>query len=273
MVYKPQKRQEEMLNWCLEKVNSVPYPVTLRWLFYQAVQEQGLVKEDYAMFKGLTIRARKNTWNGWTPSTLIDDTRDVYVHGVGFDSPSEWFNKLKEEKCTLDKYRALDNIVIVAFEAEAMKSQFTYYTTPYYVSMVPFKGDPSLYLKMKFAQQLDTFHRWYGKPLVVLYFGDLDPKGEQIPDSAIRDIRAWSNVDFEFKRIGLFLEHVRQWHLPENPNNPGHYQWEALNDVQAGQLIVNALDEYIDLQSIKDVEENEQRATLRMCKLLTDVEL
>jgi hypothetical protein len=266
--YQPVKRVAEILNWCLQKIQGVPYKVTLRWIFYRAVQEMGLAKTDYAAFKKWTSRARKNFWNGWAPDTLVDDTREIYLRGGGYLTPEEWFQSFKDYKCVLDKRLSQPQIVMVWFEAEAMRSQFDYYAGPYHVSLAPFKGDYSIEKKWKLAKLMEALVSRYLKPVKVLYFGDLDPKGLQIPESALKDIHAWCAVPFEFRRVGLTLEHVKRWKLPDNPERPGQYQWEALSDQAAKELIQEALNREVDLEALKRVEALESEATKKWRKML-----
>lgn len=270
--YNPQLKVSKMLNWCLEKVKSVPYNVTMRWVFYQAVQEKGLTKSDYGNFKKWTSRARKSFWGGWKPNTLVDDTREISFRGGGYDSANEWIEAFKDKECLLDKRWTQNKIIIVCFEAQAMKSQFEHYTEDYYVSLVPFKGDASIEYKWRIAKAIEDFSRIYEKPIKILYFGDLDPKGEEIPENALRDIRAWSSVPFEYERIGLNEEHVEKWNLPENPDK-FEYQWEALNDQAAKELIQGAIMKEIDLGALGDVIEQEAKATARWVEILDNLDL
>lgn len=260
MKYHPHPRTAKVLDWSLQKIQEVPYRVTLRWVFYRCVQELGLTKKDYEVFKKWTSRARKRFWNGWSPETLVDDTRQIHRRGGGYDSSKDWRASFKDAQCVLDKRSSQPQIPIVCFEAEAMFSQFEYYTSPYFVSMVPFKGDYTIQPKWMLAKMIESFRRCYDKPVMVLYFGDLDPKGQEIPENAMKDVRKWCEVPFKFQRVGLNLEHVKRWDLPENLDRPKQYQWEALPDVAAAKLIKDSL-RIVDLNAIRKRELEEEEAT------------
>lgn len=131
------------------------------------------------------------------------------------------------------------------FEAEAMHGQFEYYTKDFRVSLVPFRGDCSIPIKWELAKKLEQISQKYGKPIKILYFGDYDKKGLQIFSSALKDIRKWCKVAFDVERVGLTLEQAQTLNIPDNPNSPGFYQWEALNDAQAGKLILDAVRKYL----------------------------
>jgi hypothetical protein len=257
MTYEPTPRVAEIMAWCLQKIKSVPYRVTLRWIFYQAYQFFGLTKDDYHNFKSWTSRVRKNFWNGWSPDTLVDDQREILYRGGGYSGIKEWIEALKEEHCILDKRRNQKKIIIICFEAAAMQSQFEHYTEGYYVSLIPFRGDTSIEHKWRIAKWIEKLHGSYNKPIKILYFGDLDKKGLEIPENALNDIRKWCSVPFEFEYIGLKQEHVERWNLPENPEKHG-YQWEALDDDAARELIQTAIQKEIDLEAIREIEEEEK---------------
>lgn len=260
-----------MLNWCLEKIKELPYSVTIRYIFYRATQERGLKKEDYNNFKKWTSRARHNFWNGWRPDTLVDETREIAIRGGGYNTPKEWFDSFKDRECIIDKRPKQNKIIIICFEAEAMKKQFNYYTSGYYVSTVPFKGDHTIEPKWRLAKWIEQLSETYNKPVKILYFGDLDDKGRKIPESAFRDIRTWCSVPFEYERIGLNPEHVEKWSIPENPEKPG-YQWEALEDHAAGELIQTALNNNINLEAIKQDESIEGIATKKWREIIGKLE-
>ena len=64
---------------------------------------------------------------------------------------------------------------------------------------------------------------------------------------------------------------MEKWKIPENPEKPGEYQWEALDDDAARKIILSALDEYIDLDSIRKVEELEENTTKKCVEILEDL--
>lgn len=275
MTYQPTPKVAEIMTWCLEKVKSVPYRVTLRWLFYQAYQESrdhrrhwGLhTKQGYSAFKSWASRVRKNFWNGWTPETLVDDTRELEMHGGGHATPESWIESFRNETCMIDKRQYQKQIVLLCFEADAMRRQFEHYTKDYHVSLAPFRGDASIDYKWKIAKWIEELKKAYGKPVKVLYFGDLDPKGAEIPENAMRDIRAWCKFEFAYEIVGLKQEHVARWNLPENPDKHG-YQWEALSDNAARELIQTALNANVDLDAIKKAEDIEHRATVKWQEII-----
>jgi hypothetical protein len=205
---------------------------------------------------------------------------------------------MKEKEPVYEIYSKQDNIVMLWFEAQAMQRQFEYYASPYRVSYAAFKGDPSINFKWNIADYLATLYKRYRKPIVILYFGDYEAdkgsgsraKGLTIPINAFNDIAGWllgilerdeivSRKDWEgdpdsvirMERIGLNPEHIDEWNLPENPERPGEYQWEALNDEQAGTLITEAIETDWSAEAVRKNAENEETDTLRWQKMFDTI--
>jgi len=238
----------------LELVESVPYKVSLRWAFYALLQEGFYSKKsDYLAWKALCARYRKQQKRGWHPTALADDTRARIYRTGGHRSVESCLDNLVGAvvdgvSFDLDHFFEQRNYVELWFEAKAMAGQFKHYTDD--IDLVPFGGDPSIPFKWEIAQSLSRDERHYRKPIVVLYFGDYDPKGLEILGSAVADIAAWSHADFEVIRCGLTLEQIERFGVPENPGKPGEYQWEALSDEAAKKIILGSLAEHIDLDLI-----------------------
>jgi len=232
--WQPHEDTQAILDFAMTKIKSVPYNVSVRWVFYQCVQAGLIEKKDITSFTMLLSKARKHFYNGWHPSLLADSVRECDFKGeqyAGFGYENDSINEQ-------------DYYVQLWFEAEAMHGQFEHYTKDYRVSLIPFRGECSIPIKWQIAKKLENMHKKYQLPIKILYFGDCDQKGLEIFENALRDIKVWCHVEFAIERIGLTDQQAKTFNLPENPNKPGTYQWEALNNEQAGNLILEALTKY-----------------------------
>jgi hypothetical protein len=228
--WKPSPKNSKILDIAMKHIKSVPYKVSVRWLFYRLLQD-GIYKKktDYHNKYGdLISRARHTFYNGWRPDTLADESRNMIWRGIGSFNENQAIDNIR---CNLDKFLNQDYFVMLLYEANAMTGQFEEYTS--YIPLVPFGGDPSIPYKWDTAMAVNNAYKLYGLPVVLLYFGDCDDKGEQIQETAINDVRKWCPVDFEVIRCGLTLKQALKYKLPKNPDRPNEYQWEALTDVQA----------------------------------------
>ena len=263
--YRPRKRQREILDRALGYVGSVQYQVTARWLFYRLLQD-GIYagKGDYnGKFLPMLSKARKRFYNGWRPDTLADDTREAVIRGDGFDSEGDWLSAVGRARCNLDKWAGQPCYVELWFEAKAMRGQFEYYTD--HVTLVAFGGDPSIPYKWDVAKRLEERAETC-EQIVILYFGDLDPKGLTIPKSAAADIQDWCAAPFEFIRCALNLGDEVRYGIPENPDKPGQYQWEALSDEVAGKLITESVGKFVSPGYFSEIEGRERAITARFKK-------
>jgi hypothetical protein len=260
--YQPNARNRAILARAWEHVQAVPYQVTARWLFYRLLQEGYYhKKQDYKnRFLKLLSAARHNRYEGWRPYTLADDQREAVIRGNGFLTAESWGQAIAENlACNLARWDGQKQYLEIWFEAGAMLAQFRHYTES--ITLRPFFGMPSIPYKWDIAKALEAAHEKHGLPLAVLYFGDLDPAGETIPETSIADIRKWCGVAFEWVRCGLNPGHERQHNIPENPDKPGTYQWEALEDKAARELITGAVGQYVDHGVMAQIEEREAIAT------------
>ena len=66
-----------------------------------------------------------------------------------------------------------------------------------------FRGHDSIEHKARLQGAIDDAAMRYGKPVVVLYFGDDDAEGWKITQVVERDIRSWTDTPFEWVRVGL----------------------------------------------------------------------
>jgi len=267
-LWHPQGKSKLILDRAWVHVSSVAYRVSLRWLFYRLLQD-GLYrsKDDYmSKMKSLFSVARKNFYGDWSPSALADETRSPIIQGDGYADEQEWLQKLANGLFVdFDKWATQPVYMEVWFEARAMVEQFRQYAPG--ITLVPFGGDFTINPKWETARRLSAMAEKYGTPVRVFYFGDYDPKGLQILDSALKDIKAWCDVYFEIERVGLTLDQAVSMGVPENFEKPGDYQWEALTDAQAASLIRPVTD-LVDRQAWEDVERREEEAAVAVRELL-----
>ncbi len=286
MSYEPREENKLILTNAMKWVNSVDYMVSIRWVFYRLLQDSTYTeKAGYKHLVSLLSKARKEFYEEWRPWTLADDTRapilvqragyyGLYLRGNGFESPHSWLETLKQEiTCPLDRWKAQPIYAEIYFEAGAMQGQFLYYANEN-IPLLAFHGDISIPEKWRTAERLAKAWEKYRRPIHIYYFGDFDPKGLTIPKSAWADIRLWAYSiitnkegeagakrflnNFIFHRVGINQEQIKGMDIPENPERPNTFQWEALTDEQAKGLIAVA-NEQLDFESFDDIKKREQK--------------
>ncbi len=248
-----------MLDRAWAIMQSVPYAVGARWLFYRVLQEGFYSsKSDYKdKFIKATSAARHAGYKEWRPDSLADETREAIIRGGGHASVAEWLAAVQAGLfCDLDRWETQPYYVELWYEARAMTQQFEYYTE--HIVLRPLGGQPSIDYKYKIAKALEGYA---DKEIIILYFGDLDTAGELISEVVERDVRKWCDADFEFIRCGLTLAQARRYNVPENPEKPGEYQWEALPDEGARAIITAATLPYLRHDAFAKIATQENAAT------------
>lgn len=258
--YHPRIAQQNILNSAMAHINSVPYKVTLRWLFYRLYQD-GLyhTKKEYKDFIGLQAKARKSFYDGWLPDTLADDTREVIIQGDGWQNDVDWLKAVAVAEYKETVWLNQESYVEVWFEAAAMAAQFKYYIKD--IPLFTFHGDCSIAPKWEAAKRLEQAYEDYHLPITIIYFGDDDKKGKTIPYSAIKDIHNWCSAPFEFVRGGLNTGDGKRLNLPESIDKEGEYQWEALSDTQASEMILPVVNTYFSIDAADETHTSEQLTT------------
>ena len=279
--YKPQKKSKAILDRAMIHISSVDYAVSLRWVFYRLLQD-GLYenKKDYKRWETLSSRARHSFYEEWNPLTLSDETRDMINVSIGGNIPSPDIDGLIAHglDAALDEREALqyeinnyeydlsydvdsnyfqDYLVFIMFEARAMTAQFKKYAGQF--DLIPCAGQPSIPFKYEVAQYISDMAERYDLPAVVLFFSDYDKAGLTIFKTVKEDVSKWAKCNIEFIRGGLTLNQARIYAMPENPDHPKSYQWEALTDEQAKTIIDDSLKPYYNSGAIEEAREAERR--------------
>jgi hypothetical protein len=130
----------------------------------------------------------------------------------------------------------------VFIEKKALQGVFEPICRKYDVGLGACKGYPSLTFlndtAKRFIEQEEN-----GKIPVILYFGDYDPSGEDIPRSIEENIRQLGCSSIRLIRFALMKDQVLEWELPPAPTKKGDSRtanWDGL-----GQVELDAVDPYI----------------------------
>jgi hypothetical protein len=250
---------EALATRALEHIQSVDYKVSLRWVFYRLLQD-GFYKEksDYNRFMQLTSKWRHKELFGWRPDTLADETCEIIIRGVEVATPFEEIPDSIIQNLplwTLDShFKYQDYYIEVWFEARAMLEQFQKYAP--HVTLYPFGGWATIDPKYQTAKRLEKMYVRFKKPIVILYFGDCDNTGKKIPKASITGVKGlekWCKAPFTVKRCGLNVAQAKKYKIPERIDEPGEFQWEALEDEQAGKIITSSVNQYLKQEPIERV--------------------
>ena len=139
------------------------------------------------------------------------------------------------------------------------------------VALAPCKGYPSLTFLNEAKYRFERVKE-EGKTPIILYFGDYDPSGEDIPRSIEENFTRFG-CPVEVKRVALMEDQVIAWNLPPAPAKVGDSRtanWGGLGQVELDAveprklqgLVRTAVNEYLDpdlYEELLEQQDDEKR--------------
>jgi len=183
-------------------VESYDTPVTLRQLFYRLVSNQVLrnTRSDYNQLSTHTAEARRD---GMFPD-LIDNMRWIH-RAESWDGPRDALRALVVQY-RRDRTEGQEHTVYIGVEKAGMVPQLNLWFSDRGLPILPLGG----YSSQTFTADVAKDIQRQGRPSVLLYAGDFDPSGEDIPRDFAERVKCFDVVE----RIALTPEQVDEYELP-----------------------------------------------------------
>lgn len=141
----------------------------------------------------------------------------------------------------------------VFIEKKALQGVFGQTCEDWDVSLGACKGYPSLtFLNDAHLRFIDAFNKGFSP--IILYFGDYDPSGEDIPRSIGANLHKLG-IEVEVRRIALMESDVIERGLPPAPIKDGDSRsakWDGLGQVELDAVEPNELQNMCD-QALRDI--------------------
>lgn len=155
----------------------------------------------------------------------------------------------------------------VLIEKKALVGTFERVCSRHRVALGACKGYPSLTFLNDLADRMIEA-RDEGKEPIILYFGDYDPSGEDIPRSIQENLENDFGVLVEVRRVALMEEQVKAWKLPPAPtkitdsrtanwDGLGQVELDAVDPEKIEQLVEDAIDAIFDADVYDELRERE----------------
>jgi hypothetical protein len=258
--------------------------LTLRALHYQLVG-RGMTN-DIQHYKRVVSAMIDARWDGQIAFEKFSDLDREMVGDTNFEKTTvddKVTQGIQQVDAWMRAYRKnrWENQPIypeIFIEKKALQGVFQNTCYSWDVALGACKGYPSLTFLYESANRFRTAMD-AGKQCVILYFGDYDPSGEDIPRSIQENLTKFS-VDVDVRRIALMEHQVKQWNLPPAPakdtdtrtaawDGIGQVELDAVRPEQLMTLLENALrgvfDEHLhdELLNLETTERVEYRRQLR----------
>lgn len=159
----------------------------------------------------------------------------------------------------------------VFIEKKALQGVFGSVCEDNHVALGACKGYPSLtFLNDATKRFIEAEQK--GKIPVILYFGDYDPSGEDIPRSVEENIKKLGCESIQVVRFALMEHQVKEWNLPPAPvkegdsrtkgwNGLGQVELDAIEPRKLQRLCREAINSFFDhdlFQELKEIEKTER---------------
>ncbi len=167
-----------------------------------------------------------------------------------------------------NRWENQDTVPEVWIEKKALQGVFQRPCEKLDVALAPCKGYPSLTFLNEATKRFYDM-KDEGKTPIILYFGDYDPSGEDIPRS-VEETLERMGCPVEVKRIALMQHQVEAWKLPPAPAKLGDSRtanWGGLGQVELDavepkklmKLVEDAINVYLDDDKYNDLKAQESR--------------
>ena len=198
------------------------HPQSVRHVFYRMTDprlDEPVEKSDRG-YRHVQSRCVKLRRAGLIPYNWIADlSRQGYFTNT-FDDAGDFIRQMGG-LYRADLWRDADVKCEVWAESRSIASVMLTDCKELAVDLYPCGGFSSLSFVHAAAQSHNARHD--SKPLVVIYVGDFDPAGVLIDVALKRELREHlrSDIDLDFRRIGINEEQVEVYDLPTKPRKDG----------------------------------------------------
>ena len=254
------------------------WPLTVRQVYYQCVARLYVPNNhgQYQKLSKMLTRLRRENLIGWdaiedrTRRTVdkrgIDDMR-TFVQ----DQMEEFLNWRYYHRCRVQNQEVY---LEVASEKDALASILEGVVWPYCCRLNIVRGQVSATMVERMAERFCKA-KDRGQTPVLLYFGDLDPSGVQIPLSLQKNLIEHHRVEVHVDRCALNPRQIKQYSLPESfdaakKSDPNYERWigkygntpptelDALHPETLTTVAKAGIENWLDMEDFKDQMEIEE---------------
>jgi hypothetical protein len=208
--------------------------LTLRQLYYQFVA-RGLTANGQKVYKRIGAAMTSARLAGDFDVELIEDRgRSISDGGYGWSVldveeglhiAAETVQDIPDEHIFAARWEGQRRFVSVWVEKKALSGVFQRPCLDLGVSLFPCAGYPSVSALYAFLQAVRSAKRAHAglEEVVVLYFGDHDPDGWEIPRSAARNLATLNDtygvvdLPIRFERVALNMDQIEAFDPPPFP--------------------------------------------------------
>lgn len=282
-------RDEFTKKWITEHAQDVltQYTggITLRQLYYRLVSIG--MTNDIQHYKRVVNAMTDARWDGIVDmESFIDRERSMFgetaANEKDVDSEIEHGKeniKAWMEFYHLERWSNQDNYVEVWIEKKALQGVFEGPCSRRSVGLAPCKGYPSITFLHDASKRFEIAQR-NGKEIHILYFGDHDASGDDIPRSLEENLGRMGAI-LHVQRIALTEEQIRDMSLPGVPPKQSDSRtrnWDGTSAVELDavepntleKMCLDAIDSLFDSDKYEELKARERLERTQYQKELKD---
>lgn len=254
-----------------------PGVLTIRALHYQLV---GLgMTNSMKHYKRVVAAMGVARWDGLIGFNVFSDRDRAMVSDTKWE-PTDLEQSIDEAKRQIglwmknyykNRWENQDYYPEVFIEKKALEGVFYKPCLRHRVALGACKGYPSLTFLYETANRMIEAAE-SGKQPIILYFGDYDPSGEDIPRAIEENLSRLGATNVEIRRIALMHEQVEAWNLPHAPaketdsrtanwDGVGQVELDAVKPEKLEELLSDAIDGIFDYDRYEELNEQENEET------------
>ncbi len=247
--------------------------ITVRQLYYRLVAAHGMTN-DVSHYKKVVNAMIDARWKEIVEfEAFIDRERSMY--GETEAEPVDLSDKIERgkeqvkawmEAYHLNRWENQPEYIEVWIEKKALQGVFESPCMRFAVGLAPCKGYPSLTFvndaNKRFTEAIER-----NQTPIILYFGDYDPSGEDIP-RAVADNLSRMGCDVEVERVALNQHQITEMNLPSVPakltdtrtknwNGAGVVELDAVEPNILTEMVASAIRQHFDSSLHAELKERE----------------
>jgi len=214
-----QKRTLDLLAEVKLIIREYDSRLTVRQLYYQLVTRQ-FIENNINEYKRLDAHLARFRKNRDLPLDTFDDRIRKPIGESSWENLNDFFetvkNAYRKNKRTNQK-----KYVEVWIEKDALSGIFEPITNYYNCLLLVGRGYQSISSLSEAAKRFSINNGYSSeekKETVILYFGDYDATGIDIPRSAEQNLNKYFGIYPTFEKIGLLKENIEKYKLPSVPS-------------------------------------------------------
>jgi hypothetical protein len=254
------------------------HPMTVRQAYYQLVAAQVIPnsRTSYQRVSTLLVELRKS---GAVPWEYVEDRLRRPRAPAMWDSPSD-FAETASRAYRRDVWATQPEYLETWLEKDALSGIFEDVLSWYGVTLNVGRG----------YDGWDSIHnaaeRYIGRggTVTVLYFGDFDPSGDDMPRS-LRDRLSFLGAEPELVKVALTAEDIERYHLPPDPAKLSDTRAAAFIEAHGNvsveldalpvdvlrERIVSEVEARLDVKAIDKLRKQDKREREKIKKALAGI--